>query len=468
MSSSESPRRHLAARVPSLQQDPAHLILQSKPLLRYILIISFCAFPLGWDLGTTGNLMDLPSFRARLNVSAQVTGVLISVFNVGCICACTLLFVTKSTLRLGHLMSFRICHVVFLFGSAISLCSLTGGPSSLYLYSIGRMFQGASAGALCVIGPIYISHISTFSSMNVAFLALFQVIVALFVFLGNCLFIYTGVYSELIFCVLTVLVPIFALICLTCLPESPREILILGDPRRFRQTLDKLLVDMDKDETWICALHVLKTSLFGENARAEKNTLDKRRLAVCCILSFLQQMSGATFFFYFGKTMFDLLVVVSSPVKFSGLLLSVCNLAGTTISGFLVRLRGARMPLFSGLILLSALILAFATMGIVVKIDGTTLLGIPMLVTSCFYLFVFATTWGPCTAVLSMEISQADERIMSCLVICGWATNVLVVSLFPLLVDRCGLGAMYVFLFFTFILIWVTRKDFFAPLMPLN
>ncbi|KAM9890564.1 hypothetical protein OXX79_011338, partial [Metschnikowia pulcherrima] len=176
----------------------------------------------------------------------------------------------------------------------------------------------------------------------------------------------------------------------------------------------------------------------------------------------------ATFFFYFGKTMFDSLVVVSSPVKFSGLLLSVCNLAGTTISGFLVRSRGARMPLFSGSILLSALILAFATMGIVVKIDGTTSLGIPMLVTSCFYLFVFATTWGPCTAVLSMEISQADERIMSCSVICGWATNVLVVSLFPLLVDRCGLGAMYVFLFFTFISIWVTRKDFFAPSMPLN
>lgn len=462
MMSTEAPHKHLAARVPSMEREPSHITLETKPLLLYILTISLCAFPLGWDLGTTGNLMDLPTFRARLGVSAQVTGVLISVFNLGCICACIVLFMTKATRKFGHLIMFRICLLVFLIGSSLLFCGLVEGPSSIYLYSVGRAIQGASAGALCVIGPIYISHLCTFSLQSNFFLAVFQIVIGVFVFLGNCLFIYTGPHSEIVFCIISVILPIFGLVLLVKLPESPRESWILCDPKKFRNTLDKLLEGLEKEETWVNALHILRSYEIGEATIHQKQKLHTGRFAACCILLFLQQMTGANFFFYFGKTMFDLIIIMKSSLKFSGLLLSLCNLGGTIISGYMVRRSGARKPLFSGLIMLSLLLFIFASMGIISRTLSSSKLGIPMLVTSCLFLFAFAMTWGPCTAVISVEISQADERILSGSVICGWVTNVLVVSLFPILVEKLGLGAMYIFLFFTVVLIWFTRKDFFT------
>ncbi|KAG7722486.1 hypothetical protein KL949_000460 [Ogataea haglerorum] len=414
---------HNKATLPE-QQDvsPGKSASQYIGIALLISLIAFGGFVFGWDTGTISGFVNMPDFKRRFGqvngkgehyLSNVRTGLMISIFNIGCA-------IGGLTLgRLGDIKGRKIglmlTMVVYIVGIVIQIASV----SSWVQFFIGRIISGLAVGSVSVLCPMFISETSP-KEVRGALVSSYQLMITLGIFLGYCTTY--GTYHNyddsrqwripLGLCFAWALLMIFGM---TFMPESPRYLIEkdrLEDAKRSMAKVNKVDVDSEfvEHEAAIILNSIEIERQAGSASWGELVTGKPKifyRLLVGVILQSLQQLSGDNYFFYYGTTVFKSVGLNDSFE--TSIVLGVVNFASTIGSLFVVDRFGRRFTLIGGAIGMAVCLVIFAAIGTKslykgkFGVDPDESVGDAMIFLSCFYIFFFATTWGPCVFVVVSE-----------------------------------------------------------------
>ena len=173
------------------------------------------------------------------------------------------------------------------------------------------------------------------------------------------------------------------------------------------------------------------------------------RLVLGIGLQALQQLTGANYFFYYGTTIFQSTGIRNSYV--TQLILNGINF-GTTFYGlYIVEHYGRRKSLIAGSIWMFICFMIFASVGhfSLDRVDPakTPAAGKAMIVFACFFIFGFATTWGPMIWAIAGELYPFRYRAkaMALSTASNWLWNFLLAFFTPFIVADIDFRYGYVF-----------------------
>jgi sugar porter (SP) family MFS transporter len=178
-----------------------------------------------------------------------------------------------------------------------------------------------------------------------------------------------------------------------------------------------------------------------------------RRTILGISLQMMQQWTGINFIFYFGTTFFKELGTISNPFLIS-LVTTLVNVCSTPISFYIIEKWGRRTIMIGGA-------LGMVVCEFIVGIVGVTAGRISQpnhepavrseIAFICFYIFFFATTWGPGAWVLIGEIFPLPirSRGVALSTASNWFWNCIIAVITPYMVGQdkheANLGARVFF-----------------------
>lgn len=209
------------------------------------------------------------------------------------------------------------------------------------------------------------------------------------------------------------------LVGLILLPETPRYLIKMGKHSEAASSLSRLR-----------RLDITHPALIEELAEIEANHEYElslgpstyrdafvgsphlgRRLLTGCGLQMLQQLSGCNFIFYYGTTFFQKAGIVS-PFNVQ-LITNSVNVASTIPGMVLVESLGRRRLLMIGAAGMAVCQFIVAAVGSTTSIETHSTGSQVVVVFVCFYLFFFASSWGPVAWVVTSEIYPLKVRAKS-------------------------------------------------------
>jgi len=180
--------------------------------------------------------------------------------------------------------------------------------------------------------------------------------------------------------------------------------------------------------------------------RAPKMTY---RIILGMLLQMFQQLTGANYFFYYGTVIFQATGINNSFV--TQMILNGINF-GTTFYGlYIVEHYGRRKSLMVGSLWMALMFLIFANVGHF-SLDrsdpqSTEKSGTAMIVMASFFIFGFATTWGPMIWTICGELYPSRYRAkgMALSTASNWFWNFLIAFFTPFIVGDIDFLYGYVF-----------------------
>jgi sugar porter (SP) family MFS transporter len=300
---------------------------------------------------------------------------------------------------------------IFILGVILQTAS-----TALGLLVAGRLIAGFGVGFVSAIIILYMSEIAP-KKVRGALVSGYQFCITLGILLAACVDYGTqnrndtGSYRIPI--AIQMLWAIILATGLFILPESPRYFVKKGNLEKATQVLTRLRGEPEGSEfiqqelAEIVAnneyeLSVIpQTGYFGSwfacfTGGLWNSSSNLRRTILGTSLQMMQQWTGINFIFYFGTTFFKELGTISNPFLIS-LVTTLVNVCSTPISFYIIERYGRRTILIWGA--LGMLICEFIV-GIVGVTAGRLSQNNAAAVRSqiafiCFYIFFFATTWGP-------------------------------------------------------------------------
>lgn len=158
-----------------------------------------------------------------------------------------------------------------------------------------------------------------------------------------------------------------------------------------------------------------------------------RRTMTGCGLQILQQLSGCNFIFYYGTTFFERINIPSPYII--AVITNVVNVVSTIPGMILVESLGRRRLLMFGATGMAVCQLLVASVGTAMPDSYTA--NMVLIVFVCFYLFFFASSWGPVAWVVTSEIYPLKVRAksMSISTASNWLLNFSIAYGTPYLVN---------------------------------
>lgn len=204
---------------------------------------------------------------------------------------------------------------------------------------------------------------------------------------------------------------IILIVGMVLLPETPRYLIKRGYNDRAAKSLSRLRrLDVDhpaliEELAEIKANHEYEISL-GQSSWIEcfKPPLLKRLLTGSGLQA-LQQLTGVNFIFYYGTSFFSN-SGIDDPFIVSTIT-NVVNVVSTFPGLYLVEKWGRRPLLMFGAIGMSVCQMIIAIVGTAVDNDASNKVLIAFV---CFYIFFFASSWGPVAWVVTGELFPLKAR----------------------------------------------------------
>ncbi|KAK5158104.1 hypothetical protein LTR04_005310, partial [Oleoguttula sp. CCFEE 6159] len=143
-----------------------------------------------------------------------------------------------------------------------------------------------------------------------------------------------------------------------------------------------------------------------------------------------QQLTGANFFFYYGTTIFAATGLENSYV--TSIILGTVNVVSTIIGIWIMQHCGRRKSLMAGAACMCMCFLVFSFVGHFqldhARPQNTPQAGNLMITFTCFFIFAFATTWGPMVWAVVAEMYPARYRAkcMALATASNWLFNFLI------------------------------------------
>ncbi|KAF2423470.1 monosaccharide transporter [Tothia fuscella] len=397
------------------------------------------------------DVWTLPSWQKSLIVSILSAGTFFGAIIAGDLAD---LFGRRTTIILG-------CFV-FIIGVILQTASHSFG-----LLVAGRLVAGFGVGFVSAVIILYMSEIAP-RKVRGALVSSYQFCITIGLLLASCVDYGTqnrrdtGSYRIPI--ALQMLWALILAIGLFLLPESPRYFVKRGQldkatgvlARLRGQPHDSELVANELSE--IVANHEYEMTVipqggyisswmncFRGSLRNPSSNL--RRTILGTSLQMMQQWTGVNFVFYFGTTFFQTLGTISNPFLIS-LVTTLVNVCSTPISFYTIERFGRRPLLIWGA---AGMVICQFIVAIIGVTDGDNPAAVrAMIAFICFYIFFFASTWGPGAWVVIGEIFPLPirSRGVGLSTASNWLWNCIIAVITPYMVgpDKGNLGAKVFFI----------------------
>ncbi|KAH6643803.1 MFS monosaccharide transporter-like protein [Boeremia exigua] len=230
------------------------------------------------------------------------------------------------------------------------------------------------------------------------------------------------------------------------LPESPRWYVKSGRLEDAAKSLSRLRgqpVDSEyvKDE-----LAELEANYQSESKNMNAGWLscftggwrsadsNLRRVVLGMALQMMQQWTGVNFVFYYGTTFFKTVGLQNAFVI--AMITTAVNVGSTPLSFWTVERFGRRMLLIYGAV--GMLVCEFVIAIVGTAAEGSKAASLCLIVFTCFYIFFFASTWGPAAWVVIGEIFPLPIRAkgVALSTASNWLWNCIIALITPYMIDE--------------------------------
>ncbi|CCH41271.1 Hexose transporter 2 [Wickerhamomyces ciferrii] len=466
------------------QVDKSAPELPTKPASAYILICALCfmiafgGFVFGWDTGTISGFVNMDDFVRRFGqvnsegehyLSKVRMGLIVSIFNIGC--AFGAIFLSKFADIYGRRIALMIMMVIYIVGILVQITSI----SKWYQYFIGRIISGLAVGAIGVISPLFISE-SAPKHLRGALVSSYQLMITFGIFLGYCTNYgaknYTSSAQWRIGLGLCFFWAILMIIAMISMPESPRYLIRKGrldDARRSIAISNRVPQD---DPSVFALVEELDAAIQKEESAGTASWTELvtgkpkifYRLMCGIMIQALQQLTGNNYFFYYGTTVFK--AVGLSDSFQTSIVLGIVNFASTILSLYSVNKLGGRRSLLYGAAGMVCCYVVYATIGVTAlytnsdHTESSKSAGSAMIAFACFFIFFFATTWGPVAFVVVSELYpiRIKSKGMGLATAANWLWGFLIGFFTPFITGAINFYYGYVFLgccLFAFVFVYL-------------
>eukprot|EP00611_Tribonema_gayanum_P004868 TRINITY_DN140_c0_g1_i7.p1 TRINITY_DN140_c0_g1~~TRINITY_DN140_c0_g1_i7.p1 ORF type:complete len:522 (-),score=160.57 TRINITY_DN140_c0_g1_i7:1182-2747(-) len=365
---------------------------------------SLCSVLLGYDVGVMSGAKEY--IQPDLELSDSQTAVIVGSLNL--VAALGALMAGKAADALGRRVTIALACTVFIVGAA-----MMAGSGSFGALLTGRVVTGVGVGAAMMVAPIYIAELAP-PDVRGALVSLTDISINLGILLG-----YGG--AILFDSVLTgesakwramvgagAIPPALVLMCLVCMPESPRWLIAKGNPRAGYSVLLRILADAKAART---SLHEMTESISHHAREARwKDVLCPSDRAIAAAVSiglglgFWQQASGSEAAVYYSPEVLKHSGWDGRDLLLGNIAVGTFKLAGEVVAFFLLD-RVGRRPLLLVSSITSTLCLMAIALAFHLQWGG----GAVLFLLSSFML-CFSLGLGPVTFVVASEIFPLAVR----------------------------------------------------------
>ncbi|RCK54921.1 Hexose transporter 2 [Candida viswanathii] len=410
--------------------------LAKKSYKEYILIsclcflVAFGGFVFGYDTGTISGFVNMTDFLERFGqvsgegeryLSNVRTGLIISIFNVGC-CIGGLLFAKVGDIY-GRRIGLTFSMGIYVVGIVIQISA----QHAWYQIMIGRAITGLAVGTVSVISPMFISETAP-KALRGTLVCCFQLCITLGIFIGYCTTYGTKKLDNsaqwrvpLGLCFVWAL---FLIAGMSFMPESPRYLVEKNRIEDAKVSIAKSNKLSQEDpfvwaELQLIQAGVERERLAGNASWGElfsgKPAIFKRVVTGVCLAS-LQQLTGNNYFFYFATSIFKAIGLEDSFE--TSMILGAVNFGSTFVNIYVIEKLGRRLCLLVGSAGMFVSFIIYSILGSVNLYEDNDFnsdvthqaTGRAMIFITCLYIFFFASTWAGAVYTILSEIYPLRVR----------------------------------------------------------
>lgn len=233
------------------------------------------------------------------------------------------------------------------------------------------------------------------------------------------------------------------------MPESPRYLLKNNRKDECMSSLCKIYATTPSDPLISTEMTEISEGIAREEAEGTAQWTEllrmQRRLFVGMGVMFLQQLTGANFFFYYGSAIFASVGLEDSYI--TAIILGAVNFVSTIFAMWLVGRFGRRPLLIVGALWMFIWFMVFASMGTFRDPSRDSGAGRVMIAAGCMFILGFATTWAPLGWVIVAETYpiRVRSKAMGIATAANWFMNFLISFFTPFITSAIGYRYGFVF-----------------------
>ncbi|MED3791489.1 sugar porter family MFS transporter [Niallia alba] len=385
----------------------------------------------GYDTGViSGALLFI---KKDLGLTPTLEGLVVSGVMFGAI---------VGALIFGHLSDrFGRKKIIIALGVLFTIGGLgTAFPPNVIAMIFYRVLLGIAVGGASGIVPMYLAELSPAKNRG-AVTAINSIMIAtgmLMAYVVNHLLTPSGNWHIMLG--FAVVPSILLVIGMLFMPESPKW---LAQHDRITEAEKVLNLTHTTKSEVEHEIFVMKSLAKKHEKGRIKDIFEKwcRPIIVVGItIAILQQLTGTNTIFYYAPTILSNSGLGDSSAIASTIGIGVVNLIMTIVGVFLVDRWGRKKMLLLGSIGMTISLLALS----IAEINSNNG-AIIMILSMCFFMVSYSTTWGMVAWVVLAEIFPMKIRgvAMGVCTFCLWTTNGIISLAFPISVDRIGVGPIF-------------------------
>ncbi|EXJ64253.1 MFS transporter, SP family, sugar:H+ symporter [Cladophialophora yegresii CBS 114405] len=428
--------------------------------------ISMGGFIFGYDTGQISGFLAMPDFLERFGqrhsdgtpyFSNVRSGLIVSLLSIGTLIGALVAGFVADVI--GRRLSVTFWCVVFSVGTIVMISA----EHHWYQVMMGRWVAGLGVGALSLLVPMYMAETSP-RHIRGALISTYQLFITFGIFFASC--VNFGTYEHQRHNSSSWRIPLglnfpWAFILgggILFFSDTPRYLYRKGHKEEAKRIMEKVYgapanhyaihVELEEIEAKLRA-EANKEGPLAEWFHMFRAPKMAYRIALGMTLQMFQQLTGANYFFYYGTVIFRATGINNSFV--TQMILNGINF-GTTFYGlYIVEHYGRRKSLMVGSLWMFMMFLIFANVGhfSLDKQDPqrTESSGTAMIVMASFFIFGFATTWGPMIWTICGELYPSRYRAkgMALSTASNWLWNFLLAFWTPFIVSDIDFLYGYVF-----------------------
>ncbi|KAJ4288452.1 hexose transporter hxt5 [Kalmusia sp. IMI 367209] len=417
-------------------------------------------FIFGYDTGQISGFLAMPDFLRRFgqrHTNGQTpeyyfsnvrSGLIVGLLSIGTLIGA--LVAAPIADWVGRKPSIIVWCVIFSVGMVVQIAA----TDEWYQVMLGRLVAGFGVGALSLLVPMYQAETAP-RHVRGALISTYQLMITFGIFLA-AVFNYAAerhqsgkAASWQITMGLSFVFAVILGVGILFFSETPRFLFRHGKVDEAKATMCKVYGVSDNHYSVHMELEEIRMKLEEESKKGNAVqewlrmwTAPKMayRLALGMGLQMFQQLTGANYFFYYGTVIFTGTGIRNSFV--TQMILNGINF-GTTFYGlYIVEHYGRRKSLMAGSAWMFICFMIFASVGHF-ALDRQTPENTPaasraMIVFACFFIFGFATTWGP-------MICRYRAKAMALSTASNWLWNFLLAFFTPFITGAIDFRYGYVF-----------------------
>ncbi|KAL9109733.1 MAG: hypothetical protein Q9227_005602 [Pyrenula ochraceoflavens] len=429
-------------------------------------LVSMGGFIFGYDTGQISGFLAMPDFLNRFGqrhadgtpyFSNVRSGLIVAMLSIGTLIGA--LVASPIADLIGRKYSIIVWCGIFCVGNIVMISA----SEHWYQMMMGRWVAGLGVGALSLLVPIYQAETGP-RHIRGALISTYQLFITLGIFLAACFNYATDRHqrnsaaSWRIVMGLGFVWPFILAVGILFFPETPRYAYRHGRKEEAKQTMVKIYGAPENHYSIHSELQEIEAKLAAENKQG--GLMDEwwkmfnaprmaHRILLGMTLQMFQQLTGANYFFYYGTVIFESTGIKNSFV--TQMILNGINF-GTTFYGlYIVEHYGRRKSLIAGSIWMFICFMIFASVGHFAldrqTPSNTPKAGRAMIVFAAFFIFGFATTWGPMIWTIAGELYPGRYRSkgMALSTASNWLWNFLLAFFTPFITGDIDFRYGYVF-----------------------